>query len=342
MARPKVGSARIDENGKAHGGQAGSQTAKEVSTQSWYLSSKGWRVLRHKDVEAARRAARQMQIACDSEYVGYDQHERDTLLKAAEPYGWDIGQVKTPCETDCSALIRVCLAYAYGRDIVAEQTTARFYTGNMVKVLLGTGLFYELEGARYTESDEYLGVGDLLITKSSGHTVMALDDGRRYEGNVEPREYALGDRLLTQGIAGPDVRVMQSYLIQLGYDVGRYGEDGDFGPDTADALEAFQQDQGLLPDAEYGPDTHKALMAALEQAGDVPFIDPDDQYGNLTVLDNDPWNVRTGPGTAYAKVGVLRPGDMVQEVTVGEWRVVRYKGEVRFVHGKAFRPEEGS
>ena len=107
MARPKVGSARIDENGKAHGGQAGSQTAKEISTQSWYLSSKGWRVLRHRDVEAARRAARQMQIACDSEYVGYDQHERDTLLKAAEPYGWDIGQVKTPCETACCALIRV-------------------------------------------------------------------------------------------------------------------------------------------------------------------------------------------------------------------------------------------
>ena len=36
----KIGSARIDENGKAHGGQAGDQTGKEVSTQSWYLNSK--------------------------------------------------------------------------------------------------------------------------------------------------------------------------------------------------------------------------------------------------------------------------------------------------------------
>ena len=31
----KIGSARIDENGKAHGGAAGDQTGKEVSTQSW-------------------------------------------------------------------------------------------------------------------------------------------------------------------------------------------------------------------------------------------------------------------------------------------------------------------
>ena len=31
----KVGSARIDEYGKARGGQAGDQTGKEVSTQNW-------------------------------------------------------------------------------------------------------------------------------------------------------------------------------------------------------------------------------------------------------------------------------------------------------------------
>ena len=43
----KIGSARIDENGKAHGGAAGDQTGKEVSTQNWY--SRNWRVFRAKD-----------------------------------------------------------------------------------------------------------------------------------------------------------------------------------------------------------------------------------------------------------------------------------------------------
>lgn len=341
MARPKVGSARIDENGKAHGGQAGSQTAKEVSTQSWYLSSKGWRVLRHKDVEAARRAARQMQIACDSEYVGYDQHERDTLLKAAEPYGWDIGQVKTPCETDCSALIRVCEAYAFGRDIVAEQTSARFYTGNMVKVLLATGLFYELTGSKYTESYHYLGVGDILVTATKGHTVMVLGNGDKYEGNVAPKEYELGERIIKEDDAGPDVKILQGYLVKLGYNVGEHGEDGDYGPDTMDAVEAFQLDHYLPGDAEYGPDTHRALMEAIEALGDDAPVIEAAPGGNLVVLDDDNWNVRTGPGTAYSKVGVLHPGDMVQGVRLDGWKAIRYKNEVQFVAEGAFRPEGG-
>ena len=327
MARIKVGSARIDENGKAHGGQAGSQTAKEISTQSWYLSSKGWRVLRHRDPEAARRAVSAMLAACSSEYVGYDQHERDTLLKAAEPHGWDISKVTTPCETDCSALVRVCEAYAFGRDIVAEQTSARFYTGNMVKVLLATGLFYELTGSKYTESYHYLGVGDILVTAT--------------KGNVAPKEYELGERIIKEGDAGPDVKNLQSYLVKLRYNVGEHGEDGDYGPDSMDAVEAFQTDRGLLADAEYGPETHKALMEAIEALGDDAPVIEAAPGGNLVVLDDDNWNVRTGPGTAYSKVGVLHPGDMVQEVQLDGWKAVRHKGEVRFVNEGAFTPEGG-
>ena len=41
----KIGSARIDEHGQAHGGAAGDQTGKEVSTQSWYAHTKGWVLL---------------------------------------------------------------------------------------------------------------------------------------------------------------------------------------------------------------------------------------------------------------------------------------------------------
>ena len=44
-----IGSARIDENGNAHGGKAGDQkNGKEVSAQEWYKHSKGWRVFRAK------------------------------------------------------------------------------------------------------------------------------------------------------------------------------------------------------------------------------------------------------------------------------------------------------
>ena len=46
MATVRVGSARIDERGKAYGGRAGDQTGRELSTQKWYLHKKGWRVFR--------------------------------------------------------------------------------------------------------------------------------------------------------------------------------------------------------------------------------------------------------------------------------------------------------
>ena len=41
-----IGSARHDENGKYSGGMVGDQTGKEVSTQNFYVSSKGWYIKR--------------------------------------------------------------------------------------------------------------------------------------------------------------------------------------------------------------------------------------------------------------------------------------------------------
>lgn len=342
MAKPLVGSARIDENGKTYGGAAGDQNGKEVVTQSWYKHSKGWRVLRHKDPDAGVRAAKAMQAACDNSSVGYDQHQRDTLLKAAAPYGYDISKVEKPCETDCSALIRVCEAFSFGRDIVAETTDDRFSTRNMVNVLLKTGLFVELEGTKYTENHEYLGIGDILCTKTQGHVVMVLGNGDKYEGTIEPKKYALGERLIQRDDTGEDVKVLQEYLLALGYDVGKYGTDGEYGPDTESAVESFQADRypALTVDGEYGPDTHAAMMAAIEGTGGVPVISPEES-GNLTVLDDSSWNVRTGPGTAYAKVGMLKPGDTVQELETAGWKTIKYNGEARFVNEGAFRPEGG-
>lgn len=52
-----IGSARIDERGKASGGKAGDQTGKEVSTQNWYKHSKGWVLLRPKDRKGGENRA---------------------------------------------------------------------------------------------------------------------------------------------------------------------------------------------------------------------------------------------------------------------------------------------
>lgn len=168
-----IGSARIDENGNAHGGKAGDQkNGKEVSTQEWYRHSKGWRVFRAKDPAKAEIIARIMEWACGSDLIGYDQYQRNTLYNELKKHGFGGEPVlEKAVETDCSALVRVCLAFA-GIDVPAD-----FYTGGMAKQMLATGEIIELTGSKYTDSPDYLSRGDILVTKTKGHTVVVLSDG---------------------------------------------------------------------------------------------------------------------------------------------------------------------
>lgn len=165
----KVGSARIDEHGKATGGKAGDQTGKEVSTQNWYLHSKGWRVFRAKNPAIAEKIAQDMQYACNNSKIGYDQNQRGTLYTVSKPLGFNCSKVDVACETDCSALVRVCCAYA-GVDLPNFRTT------NEASVLLKSGAFTEMKG-EYQKSDKYLRRGDILVTKTQGHTVVVLSNG---------------------------------------------------------------------------------------------------------------------------------------------------------------------
>lgn len=167
----RVGSARIDENGHATGGKAGDQTGKEVSTQNWYLHAKGWRVFRAKDNKCAEKIAQDMQWACDNKHIGYDQNQRGTLYTVSKPYGFNCRDVTTNCETDCSALVRVCCAYA-------GIMLPNFTTPSEPSVLLNSGAFVELKGSKYTESSNYLRRGDILVTKTQGHTVVVLTSGK--------------------------------------------------------------------------------------------------------------------------------------------------------------------
>lgn len=166
----KIGSARIDENGHITGGRAGDQTGREVSTQSWYRHSKGWRVFRPKRPQAALLIAWNMQAACDNSRIGYDQSQRNTLYTASKPVGFNCALVATACETDCSALVRVCCAYA-------GITLPDFNTASEAQALLKSGAFTELTGSKYTDSSACLRRGDILVTKTKGHTAVVLSDG---------------------------------------------------------------------------------------------------------------------------------------------------------------------
>ena len=324
-----VGSARSDENGKAHSGKAGDQkSGREVSTQAWYKHSKGWRVFRAKDPAKAAVIARQMQAACDNNRIGYDQWQRNTLYTQAQKVGFDIAKVTTACETDCSALVRVCCASASILDLPSG-----FRTGNMPSNLLATGEFVELKGSKYTDQSAYLGAGDILVTKTSGHTVVVLNNGGKYEGTVEVKPKEFGVDILRRGDEGEAVKLMQTYLFELGYDLGSAGKDGDFGPKTETALMAFQQDKGLTVDGEFGEKSHAALMAAIDALMDVPALEPE-PVGDLTVKDGS-WRIRTGPGTAYPTAGFVKGGEKLTKIDLGNWQPVKFGDEVGFISKEA-------
>lgn len=167
----KIGSARIDENGNARGGKAGDQTGIEVSMQNYYQHKKGWRVFRCIDPNKARLIADDMQYACGNSNIGYDQDQRNTLYNIAKEYNFNCSKVKTKCETDCSALVRVCCAYA-------GISLPNFTTLNEAQTLLDSGYFQEMKGDKYTKSPDYLKRGDILVTKTQGHTVVVLNNGQ--------------------------------------------------------------------------------------------------------------------------------------------------------------------
>lgn len=168
-----LGSARIDENGKATGGNVGDQkqvsasndTRGEVSMQAFYNHSKGWRILRAKNAEHARKLAEGMTILCNNPNVGYDQSNRLGVVK----YGINT-KVKT--EGDCSSSVRACIIYATGRDV------GNFTTYNEKNVLVASGLF-DYVGDFVSQAKTPVYDGDVLTTKTKGHTVIVVSGNPR-------------------------------------------------------------------------------------------------------------------------------------------------------------------
>lgn len=157
-----IGSARIDERGKASGGAAGDQTQTgttdytgEVSQQKFYVHSKGWNVIRPKKVNHAMAIAANMITACNNANLGYDQANRLGVIT----YGIN-AKVKTEC--DCSSLVRACVKEATKKD------PGNFNTSTEVSALMNTGMFDQLS---YT-SGMILYTGDILVTKTKGHTAI--------------------------------------------------------------------------------------------------------------------------------------------------------------------------
>ena len=309
----KIGSARIDENGHAKGGKAGDQNGREVSTQSWYKHSKGWRVFRAKDPAVAEEIAQDMQWACDNKHIGYDQGQRLSLYDVAKPLGFNCKRVEKNCETDCSALVRVCCAYA-------GISLPNFRTPTEPAALLDSGAFVELKGSKYTDSDKYLRRGDILVTRTQGHTVVVLSNGSG-AGKDDPVTGGL-----KKGDSGEAVKAMQALLLKWNPDcLPEYGADGNFGKETEDAVKTFQEKHMLPVIGVYDAATEAALKAAT--------------YGHVKITGGSV-NVRSAPGIASRDIGTVHKGDILiyqglaEEADGKPWYLIIYNNANGWVSSK--------
>lgn len=326
-----VGSARSDERGKANSGKAGDQkSGNEVSKQKWYKHSKGWRVLRCKVAEMRKFIAEAMKWALDNNLIGYDQYERLTLYNNVKPFNFDPRKTTKAVETDCSALVRVCVLYAL-RKTGRNNNIADFVTSNQASVLLATGLFEELKGTKYTNQADYLMAGDILVTKTKGHTVIVLNSGDKAGDDTPETPATLGSRILKNGMEGDDVKELQSMLLQLDYDLGKWGADGDFGDATESAVRKFQKEHKCDVDGQVGSQTLAALNAVFNAQGDG------DAAGARKVrIVGGQCYVRSAPNTSGEILGVAKENTVLAyqgQTSENGWLLIEYDNKNGWVSG---------
>lgn len=293
----RIGSARSSYGNTAPGDQ---NNGKEVSTENWYLHSKGWIVLRAIDPAQRELIAVAMERACDNNDIGYSQPTRNTLYENVKSCGFDPARTSEKVNTDCSALVRVCVNFA-------GIKAGNFITSSEVRVLMATGAFEQFTDDAHCKSCARLLRGDILVTRTKGHTVVVLSNGAKAQEETTPASFKLGDRLLKNGCVGADVKQLQEALIRLGISCGDYGADG-----------------------EYGPLTHASLTVELER------LDNPAQQNCVRIVGGNCY-VRVQPNTEAKKLGVAHRDTLLPyqgETAANGWLKVAFDSRDGWVSGK--------
>lgn len=247
-------------------------------------------MLRAIDPTQREQIALAMERACDNNDIGYSQPTRNTLYDNVKSCGFDPARTSKMVNTDCSALVRVCVNFA-------GIKAGNFITSSEVRVLMATGAFMQFTDDAHCKSSARLLRGDILVTRTKGHTVVVLSNGAKANEEIGSSTFKLGDRLLKNGSVGVDVKQLQEALIRLGISCGDYGVDGEFGDCTEMAVIAFQKQHALEPDGEYSPLTHASLTAELER------LENPTQQNCVRIVGGNCY-VRVQPNTDAEKLGV--------------------------------------
>ena len=265
------------------------------------------------------------------------------------------------CSSACAEAIRAAAGISIGSNTSAQinnrakglvvDATDGYYPDES-KLLPGDTLYFKGNTSHpmdvghvemYTGPNECYGHGS-----GTGPTKKNLKDYCKSRATSQKRYFMAirwilddgdpGDRReLKRGMTGADVVELQEILRQLGYDLGTYGIDGDFGPDTEDAVKAFQVNVALPETGVVDRATWEKMDNIISGKGDsdevqeAPVVE-----GTLDVRDGT-WNIRTGPGTGYPIIKTTHTGDKLSPVDASGWIPVIVNGKIGWISPKALK-----
>lgn len=179
-------------NGKA---KVGDQTGREVCISTWYDGNWDY-VLRAKDPNIAEKLAKNCEVGCKNDMIGYDQSRRHTLYEVAGAVNHDLSKITTPCACDCSSFLCEC-TIASGIKVAYNLNTSTMQAG-----YVSTGQFDVLTDKKYLTTDDYLIRGDILV-EAGVHAVMALSNGAKVsmpaEAGIDVSDIKVGDQVCYGG-----------------------------------------------------------------------------------------------------------------------------------------------
>lgn len=223
---------------------------------------------------------------------------RVALSHVGEPYVFGarvpLANAKWRGPWDCAEFASWCVFQAtgvlYGAEPRNDAVRADAFTGFWAQQARADGAVVTVEDAAHIPGALLLRVpgsgrtGHIAISDGAGGTVEAhsskdgvirgqasgrvwdmgvLVPGVSYLRNEKPVVLAPPPRVLrlTNPLTrGPLIKQLQRALEQRGFQTG--SADGIYGPQTADAVQMFQRQEGLVADGEAGPQTLKALGLA--------------------------------------------------------------------------------
>lgn len=178
--------------------------------------------------------------------------------------GRDFGDVRLHTGERATDLTRAldARAFAHGTDVYFGRGQYRPGTTDGRR-LLAHELTHVVQqtGADRRRPDGSTGPAVIQRTIGDGHDLQS----NRFKGNVELEKVYDAEKTIDSGEAGIHVTILQQALVDAGFSLPRYGVDGDYGSETADAVEAFQKSVMKRSDAEADGRLDQETMEDLDK-----------------------------------------------------------------------------